>query len=77
MKSLARSYIWWPKIDRDIESITKKCIYCLENAQNPPKSALHVWCWPEKPNKRLHVDFLGQINKVPRQRNEIYFYQNL
>ena len=25
MKSLARSYVWWPKIDKEIEEITKHC----------------------------------------------------
>lgn len=65
MKMLARSYIWWPKIDQEIESITKKCELCLENAPNPPKSHLHVWEWPEKPNERIHIDFLGPIeNKM-------------
>ena len=62
MKMLARSYIWWPGIDKEIESITKKCELCLKNASNPPKSYLHVWAWPEKPNERIHIDFLGPIN---------------
>ena len=61
MKALARSYIWWPSIDRDIESLTKSCELCLTNAKNPPKAALHVWDWPEKPNDRIHVDFLGPV----------------
>ena len=25
MKALARSYIWWPKMDKDIEDLVKKC----------------------------------------------------
>ena len=28
MKALARSYIWWPKMDTDIETLAKKCTDC-------------------------------------------------
>jgi len=62
MKSVARSYIRWPKIDCDIENITKKCEQCLANSENPPKSVLHSWPWPEGPGMRVHMDFLGPIN---------------
>lgn len=62
MKAIARSYIWWPGIDKEIENITKKCTTCLENASNPPKTKLHVWDWPEAPNERIHIDFLGPVN---------------
>ena len=62
MKCLARSYIWWPGLDRDIESLAKKCETCLQNASNPPRANLHVWDWPDGPNERIHVDFLGPIN---------------
>jgi len=33
MKSIARSYIWRPGIDSDIESITKECMKCLTYLQ--------------------------------------------
>ena len=31
MKSLARSYIWWPGLDADIEKIAKSCGTCQEH----------------------------------------------
>jgi len=62
MKSLARSYIWWPGIDNDIENMTKSCTSCLANSNNPPKSVLHSWPWPEGPSKRVHLDFLGPVD---------------
>lgn len=61
MKSLARSYMWWPLMDKQIESIAKSCKLCLENAGNPPRSILHVWDWPEGPNHRVHADFCGPV----------------
>jgi len=62
MKSVARSYIWWPGIENDIETITKKCDSCLANSSNPPKSVLHSWPWPEGPSQRIHLDFLGPVD---------------
>ena len=29
MKSLARAYIWWPKLDSDIESLTMQSMHCM------------------------------------------------
>ena len=49
MKSLARSFIWWPKIDRDIENVVKSCKLCLDVSEYPPKAMLHMWQWPERP----------------------------
>lgn len=63
MKSLARSYMWWPRIDKDIENVTKECDRCLTFSDNPPRSILHSWPWPEGPAQRIHLDFLGPINK--------------
>ncbi|XP_060880783.1 uncharacterized protein K02A2.6-like [Metopolophium dirhodum] len=61
MKALARSYIWWPGIDLEIERITKECKDCLIHSENPPRSVLHNWPWPEGPPQRLHLDFLGPV----------------
>lgn len=61
MKALARSYVWWPNIDKDIENVAKTCEICLKIADNPPRSTLYSWKWPEGPNYRIHADFLGPI----------------
>ena len=34
-KQLARLYIWWPKLDSDIENMVKVCQRCQEHAKNP------------------------------------------
>lgn len=62
MKSLARSYLWWPSIDKDIEELANSCSQCLMERQSPPKSYLHVWEHPKVAWQRLHIDFLGPIN---------------
>ena len=61
MKAVARAYIWWPKIDHEIEALAKACKLCRASADNPPRAELHVWEWPKAPNVRLHVDFCGPI----------------
>lgn len=59
MKSLARSYIWWPGIDADIEEKVKSCHACQLNRNNPPPSPLTPWEFPLHPWERLHADFAG------------------
>ncbi|EZA55681.1 hypothetical protein X777_04190 [Ooceraea biroi] len=61
MKQVARSYFWWPKLDEEIEKITKSCRLCLEHADNPSRAVSHSWTWPLAPNQRLHADFCGPI----------------
>ena len=61
MKSLARSYIWWPKIDKDIEHLAKSCPGCQLQQNEAGKVPLHLhpWEWPTTPWQRIHLDFAG------------------
>ena len=43
MKSLARAYIWWPKLYRDIENLVRSCILCQQTSVLPSKVPLHQW----------------------------------
>lgn len=40
MTAIARSYVWWPGLDADIEEVSKTCKLCLENSGNQ-EEALH------------------------------------
>ena len=42
MKRLARRYVWWPKIDEDIESTVKQCALCQLDAKNPPERVCNL-----------------------------------
>ena len=57
MKALARSFIWWPSIDQDIEDKVRSCHTCTKVANTPPTAPLHPWAWPTRPWQRVHVDF--------------------
>ena len=59
MKSLARSYIWWPGMDRDLENRVKECEACQRAHNQPPFSPLMPWEVPQVPWERLHGDFAG------------------
>ena len=59
MKSLARSYVWWPGIDRDMEACVKSCDPCQQNQKSPQVTPLHPWSWPSKPWTRIHLDYAG------------------
>ena len=56
MKSLARCYVWWLKIDSDIESTVQSCKNCQLNRSAPPRAPLHPW---EYPWACLHIDHAG------------------
>ncbi|XP_056144392.1 uncharacterized protein K02A2.6-like [Lampris incognitus] len=57
MKSLARSYVWWPGIDSQIELQAKSCHSCQRIQREPSLAPLHPWMWPSSPWERIHVDF--------------------
>ena len=63
MKQLARTAVYWPNIDEDIEATCRQCQPCGEHQNKPAKPAVHPWMMPERPWSRLHIDhainFLG------------------
>ena len=62
MKSLARMYVWWPGMDKDIETSVSTCQNCQLQQAKPPVAPLHPWKWPSRPWTRLHIDFAGPMN---------------
>ena len=64
MKSIARSYAYWPNMDRDIEVYVKKCAQCQQAAKNPCKLPPIPWPETKQPWSRIHIDFAGPVNGV-------------
>ena len=62
MKMLARSHVWWPGIDRELEEVSKSCKNCQEVKASPPRAPLHPWPWPKRPWERVHADFAGPFS---------------
>ena len=59
MKNMARSYLWWPGLDTDIEDKVKSCKVCQFHRAAPP----HSWEWPEKCWSRIHIDYAGPFKR--------------
>ena len=59
MKAVARSYVYWPSIDAQIEQRGNGCPGCESVSKRPPLSPLHPWEWPSTPWRRIHIDFAG------------------
>ena len=58
-KALARSYVWWPGLDQEIEEQVKRCGKCQQNQRTPAEAPLHPWEWAGQPWSRVHVDYAG------------------
>ena len=56
MKSLARSYLWWPQLNTEIEQMAKNCQQCKLTAPNLPAAPAHPWLVPQNPWEQIHVD---------------------
>ena len=52
MKALARSYMWWPGMDKAIEEVAKGCTGCQLTQNNPKTAPLHSREWPARPWQR-------------------------
>ena len=73
MKSRARTLMWWPNIDKDIENKVKSCSLCQVSRPLPPSVLLQPWLWPDKPWLRHHVDYAGPMkNKMYLVTTEKY-----
>ena len=59
MKMLARSFFWWPNLDKEIEEMVRGCNMCNRNHSSPPAATLHAWEYPSGPWERIHLDFAG------------------
>jgi hypothetical protein len=58
MKAIARSFIWWPNLEADIERLVKACPRCQEQRNKPAiTTPTHPWVYPGGPWERVHADF--------------------
>ena len=61
MKNLARQYVWWPGMNKDIEKEVQNCSTCQASRNMPQSAPLHVWEWPQRPWTRVHADYAGPL----------------
>ena len=58
-KSYARAFVWWLKLDEQIEQTVHDCSMCESNQKSPPEVPMQPWQWSNKPSDRVHVDHFG------------------
>ncbi|XP_058985848.1 uncharacterized protein K02A2.6-like [Musca domestica] len=58
-KAIARSYVYWPNIDKQIEDFVRKCKNCQHAAKSPVKTNLCPWPLTSHPLERIHIDYAG------------------
>ena len=57
MKAIARTCVWWPKMDEEIEREIKLCSVCQNVRSSPPSAPLIPWKWATRPFQRIHIEF--------------------
>ncbi|XP_039453069.1 uncharacterized protein K02A2.6-like [Culex pipiens pallens] len=62
MKSLARSYVYWPNVDDDVVQFVRQCKPCAAAAKSPTKATLESWPLPDRPWQRVHIDYAGPVD---------------
>ncbi|PIO77100.1 integrase core domain protein [Teladorsagia circumcincta] len=62
MKALARSHVFWTKINDDLEKLVRTCAACQQAAKSPVKNTLCSRSRPDAPWRRIHIDFAGPID---------------
>ncbi|KIH43209.1 integrase core domain protein, partial [Ancylostoma duodenale] len=62
MKMLARSYVYWTNITKDIEEYVRACRNCQDVAKAPLKTELFSWPTEKQPWSRVHIDYAGPLN---------------
>lgn len=61
MKSLLRSVVWWPKIDRDVENFVRKCRGCTLVAAPEVPEPMKRKRLPMGPWEDIAIDFMGPL----------------
>ncbi|XP_039187575.1 uncharacterized protein K02A2.6-like, partial [Crotalus tigris] len=59
MKALARSHLWWPALDKDIEAKVHACHLCQRSRPEMPQAPVHRWEETQSPWSRVHIDYAG------------------
>jgi hypothetical protein len=56
MKLLARSYVWWFGLSRDLDDFGKSCNICTSNQKKIKDCPNSYWPMTTKPMERVHID---------------------
>lgn len=63
MKMVARSYVWWPGLDTDIENWVGQCLSCQQTQVVSKSKEITSWKKTYFPFERIHIDFFKFAGK--------------
>ena len=73
MKTMARTHVWWPGIDNDIERLFREFTHCFKTKKSPTAAPLAPWTWPTIPLSMLRrqssVAFSNAVTVLCSDRN--------
>lgn len=58
MKGIVKAHEWWPGVNSDIEATVQTGVACQSDRHPPPLVVLHLWPWPTRSWKRIHIDYV-------------------
>ena len=63
MKALARMYVWWFNMDKDIAIPVSAAMWRMSTSKaNASQGTIaSIWQWPSRPWSRIHIDFAGPM----------------
>ena len=64
MKALARSFIWWPNLDKAIEEMASQCEACKVTAAMPKSVPRHPWQLPNAPWKEFILIMVSGVTVI-------------
>lgn len=70
VKQRCRGLVWWPGIDRDIETMVRDCAACLTSGKMgpTPPPPLQPLPWPTAPWSHIQVDICGELHGIPHHQ---------
>ena len=80
LKQRCRDVVWWPGIDREIETLVKDCTACLLSGKTrapAPPPPMQPLDWPSKPWEHLQLDICGKLHGVPHHQRFLVVVYNL
>ncbi|KAK6735549.1 hypothetical protein RB195_018640 [Necator americanus] len=63
MKMLAKSFVYWPTMNPNIEKLPRTCPRCVSVAKDPVKAELRSSPKSHSPWTRVHADFAGPMEE--------------
>ena len=58
VRKVARSILWWPNIDQEIEQAVRTCGRCQQVREPPAVAPLTPWSWLSDPWHCVQVDYI-------------------